>query len=121
MLAAIKPDTRLVYLCNPNNPTATICESEKIASFINEASKSALVLLDEAYLEFAAQKSMAKMVTDNKNLVVVKTFSKIYGLAGARVGYGIAHADTIDKLRNNCWSGQPAQLPLYRELRPWLP
>jgi len=98
MLAAIKPDTRMVYVCNPNNPTGTVCSHDSLVSFINEATKHTLVLVDEAYLDYTNERSVSSLVTVNTNLIVVKTFSKIYGLAGARIGYGLAHATTIDKL-----------------------
>ncbi len=106
MLKAITSETRLVYVCNPNNPTGTICEHEELKSFIEKASQNALVLLDEAYLEFTDEKSMTAMVKTNKNLIIAKTFSKIYGLAGARIGYALAHSDTIKKLKQlQTWAG----------------
>ncbi len=98
MLSSINAQTRLIYVCNPNNPTGTILPATELKSFITEASKKALVMLDEAYIEFCEEPSMAALVATNKNLVVVKTFSKIYGLAGARIGYVLGHADTIDQL-----------------------
>ena len=98
MLKAIKPDTKLIYVCNPNNPTGTICEREALVNFINEASKKAIVLVDEAYIDFTTQQSLSNLVTDNQNIVIAKTFSKIYGLAGARIGYAIANKQTIEKL-----------------------
>ena len=104
MLTAIKTDTRLVYICNPNNPTGTVCERNGLISFIREASQKALVLVDEAYIDFSDQESLSRLVLENKNLVIAKTFSKIYGLAGARVGYGIAHTETTERLSNlQCW------------------
>lgn len=99
MLKAIKSDTRLIYICNPNNPTATICDRDSLVSFIKEASKQAVILVDEAYIDFTEQPSLSSLVLENKNVVIAKTFSKIHGLAGARVGYGIAHAETMDKVR----------------------
>lgn len=98
MLKAIQSDTRLIYVCNPNNPTGTICEREALVNFINLASKKAIVLIDEAYIEFTDQQSVSNLVVENENVVITKTFSKIYGLAGARVGYAIANNKTIDKL-----------------------
>ena len=98
MLQAIRPDTQLVYICNPNNPTGTICERNALVSFIEEATKKALVVIDEAYLEYANETSVSSLAVKNKNLIAVKTFSKIYGLAGARAGYAIGHADTIEQL-----------------------
>jgi histidinol-phosphate aminotransferase len=98
MLSSINAQTRLVYVCNPNNPTGTVLPPAELKSFIEAASKKALVMLDEAYIEYSDEPTLAGMVATNKNLVVVKTFSKIYGLAGARVGYVLGHADTIDQL-----------------------
>ena len=98
MLAAMRADTQLVYLCNPNNPTGTYCRREDILLFLKEATKKALVLVDEAYLEYSDEASLAGLVAENRNLVVVKTFSKIYGLAGARIGYALGHEKTIEKI-----------------------
>lgn len=98
MLKAIDADTRLIYICNPNNPTGTICASEALLDFIHEATKTTKVLVDEAYLDFTDQPSLAPLVTGNKNLIIAKTFSKIYGLAGARIGYAIAHPETIKEM-----------------------
>jgi histidinol-phosphate aminotransferase len=98
MLNDIKPDTKLIYVCNPNNPTGTICDRNKLINFINEATKKAIVLVDEAYIDFTDQKSLSTLTIENKNLIVVKTFSKIYGLAGARIGYAIAHTKTLEQL-----------------------
>jgi histidinol-phosphate aminotransferase len=98
ILKAIKPSTRLVYICNPNNPTGTICERDTLVKFINEATKRTLVLIDEAYIDFSLQESVCKLALENKNLVIAKTFSKIYGIAGARVGYGIADNSTFEQI-----------------------
>ena len=98
ILKAIKLNTRLVYLCNPNNPTGTICERDALVKFITEATKNTLVLIDEAYIDFSGQESVCKLVLENKYLVIAKTFSKIYGLAGARVGYAIANDSTLEQI-----------------------
>lgn len=98
MLNAIDSETKMVYICNPNNPTGTICERDQLVSFIKEASKSAIVFVDEAYLDFTKEESLSNLVTENKNLIVTKTFSKMYGLAGARIGYAVASSSTIDEL-----------------------
>lgn len=98
MQKAILPDTRLVYLCNPNNPTGTICDRTQLVNFVNEATQKAIVLVDEAYLNFCTQESLSTLTLENKNLIVVKTFSKLYGLAGARIGYAIGHHSTLDQL-----------------------
>lgn len=98
MLKAMRPDTRLVYICNPNNPTGTVLKAADLVNFIKEASHKAIVLVDEAYIEFSNETSMAALVKDNKNVIVTRTFSKIYGLAGARVGCALAHANTIAEM-----------------------
>lgn len=98
LLAAIDENTRLFYICNPNNPTGTVIPAGELKRCIEIASQKAIVLLDEAYTEYSDEPSMAAMVATNKNLVVAKTFSKIYGMAGARAGYALAHPDTIKQL-----------------------
>jgi histidinol-phosphate aminotransferase len=98
MLSQLNDNTRLFYICNPNNPSGTILPAATVREAAEEASKKALVLIDEAYLDYTNEPSQANMVSNNKNIVIAKTFSKIYGLAGARIGYAIAHPDTINKL-----------------------
>lgn len=101
LTSSITGDTRLVFSCNPNNPTGTVVSDSIVRGFCQEASKKTLVYADEAYLEFlepAQQKSMVNMVENNRNIVVSKTFSKIYGLAGLRIGYVVGHPDTLQKI-----------------------
>ncbi|UPZ15953.1 histidinol-phosphate transaminase [Flavobacterium humidisoli] len=98
MLKAIDADTKMIYICNPNNPTGTICDYEQLVSFVKEASKKAIVFVDEAYLDFTKEKSLSSLVIENKNLIITKTFSKMYGLAGARIGYAVASSSTIEEL-----------------------
>lgn len=98
MLSAVDNQTSLMYVCNPNNPTGTVIENHLLRNFVEECSKKCMVLVDEAYTEFENLPSLSDMAIKNPNIVVAKTFSKIYGLAGARIGYAIAHADTIIKL-----------------------
>jgi histidinol-phosphate aminotransferase len=98
MLAATDQDTRMIYICNPNNPVGTYVEIDQLKDFANECSKKCVVLIDEAYTEYAGLPSLKDLAIKNKNIIVAKTFSKVYGLAGARVGYAIAHPDTIQKL-----------------------
>lgn len=101
MLEAVNKDTKLVYICNPNNPTGTICERETLVEFVTKISQNTIVLIDEAYLEFTKQQSLSYLVNENKNVIISKTFSKIYGLAGARIGYAIANKTIIDNLANS--------------------
>jgi len=112
LAAAIKPDTRLVFVCNPNNPTGTVVNADTVKSFCTEASGKTLVYADEAYLEFlepAEQKSMVSLVSSSPNVVVSRTFSKIYGLAGLRMGYLVAHPDTLKKIARYGDSISPSQ------------
>ena len=98
MMSAIDGDTRMIYVCNPNNPIGNYVEDHLLRNFVTECSKKCMVLVDEAYTEFADVPSLKDMAAKNPNIVVAKTFSKIYGLAGARIGYIIAHPGTIKKL-----------------------
>jgi histidinol-phosphate aminotransferase len=104
MRAAINAETRLVYVCNPNNPVGNYIEHGKLKAFVEDCSRTALVLVDEAYTEFAGIPSLIPLALTNKNIIIAKTFSKIYALAGSRVGYAISHPETIAKLNElNAW------------------
>jgi histidinol-phosphate aminotransferase len=97
----IRPDTSLVFICNPNNPTGTFVNPSIVTAFCEDASKRTAVFSDEAYLEFlepSQQVSMVGLVTKGLNVIVSRTFSKVYGLAGLRVGYIIAHPDTVKRI-----------------------
>ncbi len=98
ILEAINPDTRLVYLCNPNNPTGTAHDRVVLEKFIEQACKSCIVLLDEAYTDYYDTPSMSHLISQQPNLVIAKTFSKVYGMAGARVGYLLAQPALIKNL-----------------------
>lgn len=98
MLSNITAETRLFYICNPNNPTGTLIPASIVKAAAETASKQAIVLIDEAYMEYCDDATVAEMVTTNKNVVIAKTFSKIHGLAGARIGYALAHPETVEKL-----------------------
>lgn len=103
MSQAIDEDTKLIYVCNPNNPTGSITDANALYEFCKTASKKALVFVDEAYLEFlpeAASKSMVKLVQEGANVMVARTFSKIHGMAGLRLGYGIAQPELLEKVRS---------------------
>jgi histidinol-phosphate aminotransferase len=102
MLAAITDETTIVYICNPNNPTGGIRSAEDIRAFIEAVDDSVLVVIDEAYAEYATDpsfESMLDLAPFMPNVLVARTFSKIYGLAGLRVGYGVGNLDLIAKLR----------------------
>ena len=98
MLKAITPDTRIVFVANPNNPTGTRAPREEVIKFVNDVPDDVLLVMDEAYIEFlddAVDLVPLIRLGARKNLVLMRTFSKIYGLAGLRVGYGIADAGLI--------------------------
>ena len=99
MLAAIDADTRLVFIANPNNPTGTFIPAARIEAFLKKVPPDVIVVLDEAYNEFLApeqQFESAQWVRTYPNLVVSRTFSKAYGLAGLRVGFAIAQPAVTD-------------------------
>jgi histidinol-phosphate aminotransferase len=98
MMSSLTNDTRMVYVCNPNNPVGTYVDDQLLRTFVDECSKKCMVLVDEAYTEFGEVPSVKDIAIKNPNVVVAKTFSKIYGLAGARIGYAIAHPDIIRRL-----------------------
>ena len=89
-------NTGLVYVCNPNNPTGTVVESNRIRDFCMSVPAQTMVLVDEAYLEFTenfARDSLVDLVKKSHNVIVCRTFSKIHGLAGMRMGYSIARPE----------------------------
>jgi len=99
MAAAIDADTRLVYVANPNNPTGTFIPAPQIEAFLQKVPGNVIVVLDEAYNEYLApeyQFESSQWVRKYPNLVVSRTFSKAYGLAGLRVGYAIAQPEVTD-------------------------
>ncbi|MDE2251660.1 MAG: histidinol-phosphate transaminase [Gammaproteobacteria bacterium] len=101
MAAAVRADTRLVFIANPNNPTGTWVGEAPLRAFIEALPAHALVVLDEAYFEFAALSGcpgVLPWVADHPNLVVLRTFSKGYALAGLRVGYAVSHPEVADAL-----------------------
>lgn len=101
MRAAIRPDTRLVWIANPNNPTGTFLPWMEIEAFLQEVPPHVLIVLDEAYGEYLPQSDRfdtTTWLTRFPNLLITRTFSKAYGLAGLRVGYGLADAAVIDML-----------------------
>jgi histidinol-phosphate aminotransferase len=101
MAAATTRETGLVYICNPNNPTGTIVRRDEMARFMGRIPGSVTVLVDEAYAEFVndpGYESAVKYVKEGRNVIVAKTFSKIHGLAGMRIGYVIAKPEIIQRL-----------------------
>src|ERR1700734_2947806 len=101
MIHAIRPKTRIVFVSNPNNPTGTLAPREEIIGFVNEVFDDVLLVMDEAYIEFlddAVDLVPLIRLGVRKNLILMRTFSKIYGLAGLRVGYGIGTPELISAL-----------------------
>ncbi|SMB92567.1 histidinol phosphate aminotransferase apoenzyme [Thermanaeromonas toyohensis ToBE] len=102
MAEAITSRTRLVFICNPNNPTGTIVEQDELDAFLAKVPTNVLVVIDEAYNEYvtspAYPDSLAYVRSGRPNVIVLRTFSKIYGLAGLRVGYGISQPEIIHAL-----------------------
>ena len=99
MRAAIRPDTRIVWIANPNNPTGNFLPYPEVRAFLEAVPKDVVVVLDEAYNEYlppTERVDTAAWIADFPNLVVTRTFSKIFGLAGLRVGYALASADIAD-------------------------
>lgn len=99
MRAAIRPDTRIVWIANPNNPTGNFLPYPEVRAFLELVPKDVVVVLDEAYNEYippAERVDTATWIKDFPNLVVCRTFSKIFGLAGLRVGYALASTEVAD-------------------------
>ena len=98
MLAAITPRTRVVFVANPNNPTGTLATADELRDFVERVPPQVVVALDEAYIEFLPDPvNFVPRIARGElpNLILMRTFSKIYGLAGLRLGYGVAHREVI--------------------------
>lgn len=101
MLAAITVRTRMIFIANPNNPTGTFLTADELHQFISHVPDNVIVVLDEAYYEYVAPAEQALSVSwirEFPNLIITRTFSKAYGLAGLRIGYSISHPDIADLL-----------------------
>ena len=102
--AAVTPRTKIVFVANPNNPTGTWVPRDALAAFVAKIPADVLVVVDEAYFEYAQGITAADLVRTHGNLIVTRTFSKGYGLAGLRVGYAVAHESivaSINRLRES--------------------
>ena len=107
MQDGLKKKPKLVYLCHPNNPCGTVLPADDLRQFVVSASAQAPVLVDEAYLEYAdptMKSSMAGLVRAGHDVIVARTFSKIYGLAGMRMGYAIARPEIVNRLARHRFS-----------------
>src|SRR6202790_7713 len=105
---AVTPKTRVIYIANPNNPTGTAFGAAEFSEFLKKVPGDVLVVLDEAYTEYAERRDLpnaAELFRQYNNLLTLRTFSKVYGLAGLRIGYGIGHPTLVaemNKLRTAC-------------------
>lgn len=101
MLQATNERTKIVWICNPNNPSGTVVSKSDFISFMDQCSDDTLVVLDEAYYEFMDEQHdlhAISLIDTYPNLLILRTLSKAYGLAGLRVAYGIGHAEVIQQL-----------------------
>ncbi|AZR74185.1 histidinol-phosphate transaminase [Anoxybacter fermentans] len=101
MANAVTRKTRVIFICNPNNPTGTIVGQGEILDFLSQIPTDILVVIDQAYREYVTDPTYCdglNLIHKYPNLLLLRTFSKIYGLAGLRVGYGIGHPEIIDML-----------------------
>ena len=105
MKAAINENTRVVVITSPGNPTGIIAPFDDLKRFVNDVPSDVIVFVDEAYIEFARDPAdrigAAPLILDHENVIVTRTFSKIMGMAGLRIGYGLAQPHVIEKLNNN--------------------
>lgn len=101
IMASVTDKTKLIFLANPNNPTGTICDDDALRKFLHRLPDHVVLVVDEAYFDFIERpgcRSMIDEVADHVNLIVVRTFSKIYGMAGSRIGYMISNPEIIHYL-----------------------
>jgi histidinol-phosphate aminotransferase len=117
MEAQVTKHTSLIYICNPNNPTGTVLDADDLRSFIDGVESRATVFVDEAYVDLLDEpkhNAMVDQIRAEKNVIISRTFSKIHGMAGLRVGYAIARPDIIKRLRplqmsfQNCMGARAA-------------
>ncbi len=103
LLAAITPRTKIVYLCNPNNPTGTMIPRDAVSAYFERVPSHVLTVLDEAYFEYVGERDYPDGIEEHlkagRDVLVLRTFSKIYGLAGLRVGYGIGPREVVDSVK----------------------
>jgi histidinol-phosphate aminotransferase len=125
MASAVRRDTKLIYICNPNNPIPSIVEKNALRDFVLEMSRDRMVFVDEAYHEFVDDPdygTMMGLVRDgHRNIIVARTASKIHGLAGLRVGFGFSHPDLAAEINRRMTGtvniiGMRAALASYRDM-----
>ena len=105
MLNAINERTKILFICNPNNPTGTYWNKKKLCSFLDKINGRQIVVVDEAYFEFVEKEDYPdciKLLEQYPNLIVFRTFSKMFGLAGLRIGYLVGSMEVVDIIRRTC-------------------
>jgi histidinol-phosphate aminotransferase len=98
---SLPPQAKLVYLANPNNPTGTMFTADQLDSFLARVPETVLVVVDEAYFEYVQRADYSRSIAvaqERRNVIVLRTFSKVYGLAGLRIGYGLGPADLLEEM-----------------------
>ncbi len=114
MEAAIDSETKLIYICNPNNPTGSLTDAKELLDFCSRVSTKVPVFIDEAYLGFLEdgdKQSMVSLINEGKDVIIARTFSKIHGMAGLRVGYVVAQEKTLDKIQEITRGGMGVSFP----------
>ncbi len=107
-MIAAAPDAGLFYICNPNNPTGTLTPHSDLEYLVDNKSKDSIVTVDEAYIHLCDAPSTLDFVKAGKDVVVLRTFSKAYGMAGLRCGFAIARPDLLDKVMDRSgWNLMP--------------
>jgi histidinol-phosphate aminotransferase len=106
-MVAADPNAGVLYICNPNNPTGTITAREDLDYAMANKPSGSILLVDEAYIHFSDQPSIIDMVRDGKDIIVLRTFSKIYGMAGVRCGFAAGRPDLLAKLKPFGWNAMP--------------
>jgi histidinol-phosphate/aromatic aminotransferase/cobyric acid decarboxylase-like protein len=106
-MVAAHPQAGLFYVCNPNNPTGTLTPRSSIDWLVKNKPKGSIVLLDEAYIHIAGAAGCSDLVADDKDIVILRTFSKIYGMAGLRCGAAFGRPDLLERIRCFGWTALP--------------
>ena len=107
-MIAAAPDAGVFYVCSPNNPTGTLTSHADIEYFVENKPKGSIVMVDEAYIHFCDAPSTLDLVKAGKDVVVLRTFSKAYGMAGLRCGFAVARPDLLDKIMDRAgWNSMP--------------
>ncbi len=114
MAAAVDSKTSLVYLCNPNNPTGLLEDASKMSAFCEDMAKKKPLFIDEAYMDYATDpkaSSMMELVRKGHNVLIARTFSKVHGFAGLRIGYLVGQPETLKEINKYCTGGGSISAP----------